>query len=198
MTEDGPCLPRVLRVCSVFETPVVSGWAARFDPVGGLQHHTGQLTRALDALGVDQHVVTAYRPGAPRRERLGRAALVHRLGVPIRRLRQLYSIPAAAVLLNVATRVDVVHAHLGEDLAVLPLARHAARWAGVPLVITVHCSLRHTVTGTTTKAALLATAGAWLERGAVDRAAAVIALTPTLSRRLAEDGVPAGPASCTA
>ncbi|MDQ3224666.1 MAG: hypothetical protein M3Q75_14525, partial [Gemmatimonadota bacterium] len=38
-----------------------------------------------------------------------------------------------------ARRIDVVHAHLGEDLAVLPLAMLAARIGRAPLVITVHC-----------------------------------------------------------
>lgn len=188
---DGPARSlRVLRICSVFETPVVAGRAAGFDPVGGMQHHTGQLTRALDALGVVQTVVTAYRPGVPRLDAVGRAADVHRLGVPVRRMRQLYSVPAARLVGRAAGAVDVVHAHLGEDLAVLPLAAHAARRAAVPLVVTVHCSLRYTVAGGTVPALLLRTAGAWLERRAEERADAVIVLTPTMARRLAADGVP--------
>lgn len=182
---------RVLRLCSVFETPVVSGRAAGFDPVGGMQHHTGQLTRALDGLGVDQTVVTAYRPGVPRHQRLGRSARVQRLGVPVRRMRQLYSVPAALILPGLAGHADLVHAHLGEDLAVLPLAAHAAGRAGVPLVITVHCSLRHTVSGSA-PAAVLRILGGWLEGRAEQRAAAVIVLTPTLARRLVESGVAPG------
>jgi 2-deoxystreptamine N-acetyl-D-glucosaminyltransferase/2-deoxystreptamine glucosyltransferase len=190
VTDPDPAL-RVLRICSVFETPVVAGRAAGFDPVGGMQHHTGQLTRALDALGVVQTVVTAYRPGVPRFQTVGRAADVHRLGIPVRRLRQLYSLPAARRVRQHAGAVDLVHAHLGEDLAVLPLAASAARRAGIPLVMTVHCSLRHTVTAGTAPAALLRTVGGRLERWAEDRADAVIVLTPTMAGRLADDGVPA-------
>jgi hypothetical protein len=41
---------RVLRLCSVFEPPWIGGHRLdpRFDPVGGMQSHTGELTRALD------------------------------------------------------------------------------------------------------------------------------------------------------
>jgi glycogen synthase len=38
---------------------------------------------------------------------------------------------------------QVVHGHCGEDVAVLPLARLAARRHRCPLVITVHASVRH-------------------------------------------------------
>ena len=156
-----------------------------------MQHHTGQLTRALDALGVTQTVVTAYRPGVPRLDAVGRAADVHRVGVPIRRMRQMYSIPAARMVRRAAGTVDVVHAHLGEDLAVLPLAAGAAHRGGVPLVVTVHCSLRYTVAGGAARAALLRTVGGRLERWAEERADAVVVLTPTMAARLADDGVPA-------
>ena len=44
---------RVLRLCSVFES-IGSGVPAKFDPVGGTQTHTAELTRALDAHGVGQ------------------------------------------------------------------------------------------------------------------------------------------------
>jgi hypothetical protein len=96
---EGPKL-QVLRLCSVFEAPAATlavGGAA-YDPVGGMQSHTGQLTRALDACGVAQTVVTAWRPGAARRERLGIRSQVLRVGAPVRRLRQLYA-PTAAPLL---------------------------------------------------------------------------------------------------
>jgi glycogen synthase len=171
---------------------VVGGRAARFDPVGGMQHHTSQLSRVLDACGVAQTVVTAYRPGVARAERLGRHGTVLRLGVPVRRMRQLYSLPAARAVHRLASDTDLVHAHLGEDLAVLPLARHAARRAGVPLVVTVHCSLRHTVAAGDVRAAVLRRVGGWIEARAEAEADAVITLTPSLARRLVADGVPAG------
>ena len=67
----------VLRLCSVFEPPpeaLARPDAAAYDPIGGMQNHTAELTRGLDRLGVRQHVLTS-RLGAPRsRTRLGRYA----------------------------------------------------------------------------------------------------------------------------
>src|SRR5439155_1025574 len=101
----------VLRICSVFEPPdsALSGRGVGFDPIGGMQNHTAQLTRALDRLEVRQQVVTHRPPGAPRTQRMGAHAVVHRYGVPVPYARQLYSVPAAAVCWSLASRADVVH-----------------------------------------------------------------------------------------
>ncbi len=182
--------PRVLRICSTFEAPAGrSHKDARFDPVGGMQNHTGELTRELDRRGVLQTVITARRAGAPRRETLGRGATVFRLGLPVSRLRQLYAVPAAGLIPASARRIDVVHAHLGEDLAVLPLAMLAARIGRAPLVITVHCSPRYTLTRVDLRSAVLKSLGGWIEGHAEARAAAVIAITPRLADRLRAGGV---------
>jgi len=107
---------RVLRLCSVFMAPSGAGLAdPRFDPVGGMQTHTGELTRALDRRGVRQLVVTSRLPGAPRSARIGQHADVVRLGLPVPHSRQLYAWPAAGMVACVSGRVDLVHAHLGED-----------------------------------------------------------------------------------
>src|ERR687888_69938 len=72
---------RVLRLCSVFETPDDSlPRSPDLDPVGGMQVHTARLTRALDARGIEQLVVTAYRRHAPREERIGERSTVVRTG----------------------------------------------------------------------------------------------------------------------
>jgi glycogen synthase len=182
---------RVLRVCSVFEPPdaALSGRGVRFDPVGGIQSHTAQLTRALEALAIRQDVVTHRPPGAPRRQRVGADALVRRVGLPIPWARQLYFAPAAAAAARLATRADVVHAHAGEDLAVLPIALAAARRAAIPLVVTVHCSLRHTFATAGARGELLRAAGGRIEASAVRSADMVIALTPGLAARIRDDGV---------
>lgn len=171
--------PRVLRVASVFHVPAagLAGRGRRFDPVGGMQNHTYQLTRRLDERGVTQSVVTARRPGSPRWERIGQSSEVFRVGVPIPWFRQLYAAPAARMAAVVGTRVDVVHAHLGEDLAVLPLANAAARRHGLPWVVTVHCSLRHTLRVVDAKTALLKAAGSAIEGALLPRADAVVTLT---------------------
>jgi glycogen synthase len=178
-------------LCSVFEAPdaALVGRGARFDPVGGMQTHTGLLTRALDRRGIRHDVVTHRPPGAVARERLGEHAEVHRFGLPITFGRQLYSGPASVAAVRLAGRADIVHAHLGEDLAVLPIALAAARRASVPLVVTVHCSLRHTFSGAGARGWMLRRTGGRIERAACRRANMVIALTPRLASRLREDGV---------
>ncbi len=58
---------RVLRLCSVFEPPpsAVAGKGAKFDPIGGMQNHTAELTRALDRRSVIQMVLTTRPLTAP-------------------------------------------------------------------------------------------------------------------------------------
>lgn len=174
---------RVLRLCSVFESGDEQLSRPGYDPVGGMQNHAAALTRALDRLDVTQTVVTS-RLGAPATsERFGRNARLVRDGLPIRRLRQGWALPAA---LHAARSgpFDVVHVHQGEDLAVLPLGVAAARRLGCPLVVTLHCSLRHSVRPADLRLAMLRTVGGALEQRMLARAHTVIALTEATARRL--------------
>jgi glycogen synthase len=184
---------RVLRLCSVFEPPAatLAAGGAGYDPVGGMQSHTGQLTRALDACGVAQTVVSAWRPGAARRERLGSRSQVLRLGVPVRRLRQLYAPAAMPLVPRLAAAADLVHVHLGEDLAVVPLGLVASRRRR-PLVLTVHCSLRHTLRAAGARGLVLSTVGAALEAVGERRADAVVVLTRRLAGLLVASGLEPG------
>jgi glycosyltransferase involved in cell wall biosynthesis len=193
----GPVRPvHVLRLCSVFEPlpagGTVDGRAARYDPIGGMQNHTAALTRCLDAQEHVQTVVTSRLAGRRGVTRFGRSAVVHRTGLPLPRLRQLWALDALRVVLRSARPVDVVHAHQGEDLATLPLARLAARRHRCPLVVTVHCSVGHTLTGRGLRTRLLRALGGWVERSALRRADAVVVLTDRTAAALAADGVPAG------
>ncbi|ADB74896.1 glycosyltransferase [Geodermatophilus obscurus] len=182
----------VLRLCSVFEPVRVDGRSARYDPIGGMQNHTATLTRCLDAQGHAQTVVTSRLAGRRGVTRLGRSAVVHRTGLPVPRLRQLWALDALRVALRRPARpVDVVHAHQGEDLATLPLARLAARRHRCPLVVTVHCSVGHTLTGRGPRTRLLRALGGAVERSALRRADAVVVLTDRTAAALAADGVPA-------
>ena len=184
--------PKVLRLCSVFEPPAaLPGAGTRYDPIGGMQSHTGQLTRALDACGVAQTVVTAWRPGAGRLERLGSRSRIVRLGAPVRRFRQLYAPAAAQVVPRLAADADLIHVHLGEDLAVVPLGLLASRRRR-PVVLTVHCSLRHTLQASGGRGLALSTIGAALERVGERRADAVIVLTQRLADRLIAGGLDRG------
>jgi glycogen(starch) synthase len=186
----------VLRLCSVFEPlpagGTVDGRAARFDPIGGMQNHTATLTRCLDAQGLAQTVVTSRLAGRRGTTPMGRSATVSRTGLPVARLRQLWALDALRVVLGRPARpVDVVHAHQGEDLATLPLARLAAWRHRCHLVVTVHCSVGHTLTGRGLRTRLLRALGGAVERAALRRADAVVVLTDRTAAALATDGVPA-------
>lgn len=182
---------RVLRLASVHAVPDDALARARtYDPVGGMQNHTAHLSFALDRLGVAQTVVTAYRPGAMRVEPLGVHGEVLRVGVPVRLLRQGWGAAAAIELMRLPRRFAIVHAHLGEDIAVLPLALATARRLRTPLVMTIHCSLRHTLVVTGVRSAFLRIVGGALETMTERRAAAVITLTERLAVAIGRSGVP--------
>jgi glycogen(starch) synthase len=190
-----PAPLRILRLCSVFEPPAssIGGRGARFDPVGGMQDHTGSLTRELDRRGLEQVVLTTRPPTAPWFERIAPHATVVRVALPVRRPRRLYSLPAAALAPWLGRRSDLVHVHLGEDLAILPLAALAAAPRGLPVVLTVHCSLAHTLQVCDARTAILRTLGGWIERQGERRAAATVVYTSRLAGRLARDS--GGPAA---
>jgi 2-deoxystreptamine N-acetyl-D-glucosaminyltransferase/2-deoxystreptamine glucosyltransferase len=183
----------VLRLCSVFEpdSGSLSAGAGRFDPIGGMQNHTGALTRSLDGLGVDQTVVTSRQGAAARRIRRGGATVVHRVGLPISRLRQLWALAAVPRVIARRRPVDLVHAHQGEDVATLLLAFVAAAVHRCPLVVTVHCSVGHTVKGRSLRALFLRWVGGAVEQAVLPRALAVVVLTSRMASLLERNGVPA-------
>jgi glycogen(starch) synthase len=186
MAADVPKGLRVLRVCSVFEAPAwtLTPAAVRFDPIGGMQHHTGQLTRQLDRLGLVQTVLTSRLVGTAGAARGGRHVVVHRLGVRTRWLRQLWAVGALRRIMRYPTPVDIVHVHQGEDIAALAVGLLAARRFGCPLVVTVHCSLRHTFQSSGWRGWLLGTVGGAVERIVIDRADAIVTLTQAAADRL--------------
>src|SRR5215204_5203460 len=154
-----------------------------------MQNHTAELTRALDRRGVVQTALTTRPPTAPYFQRLGNHACVIRVGFPLRRFRQLYAPQAAIVAPILALRADLVHVHLGEDLAVLPVGTAAARLHRLPLVLTIHTSLRHTLAISDLRSAVLKALGGPIERWGEHSAEAVLAITPRLRRLLLADGV---------
>jgi glycogen synthase len=182
---------RVLRLCSVFEPPpsALVGRGVKFDPIGGMQNHTAELTRALDRRGVVQTVLTTRPPIAPYFQRFGEHTRVIRVGLPLRRFRQLYALQAEIIAPILALRADVVHVHLGEDLAVLPVGATAARLHHLPLVLTIHMSLRHTLAVSDLRSSVLKTLGGPIERWGEHSAEAVLVITPRLHRLLLSEGV---------
>jgi glycogen(starch) synthase len=181
----------VLRLCSVFEPAreSLTGRGSRFDPIGGMQNHTAELSRSLDRRGIAQTVVTTRPPGTPVLQALGRSSRVERVGWEIPALRQLYSLPAFRLAWNLSSDADLVHVHLGEDLAIVPIGLAAARRSHLPLVITVHTSLRHTMRVLDARGAVLKTLGGMVQRLGQRAADAVIAITPRLGDELVADGV---------
>ena len=155
-----------------------------------MQVHTARLTAGLDALGVEQTVITAHRPGAPHVQHVGARSRVVRAGAPIRRFRQLYGVASFPEVIRLSG-LDLVHVHLGEDLAILPLARWAASRAGAPLVVTVHCSLRHTLIGHDLRSTFLRRVGAPPQSWLLRAASAVLVLSDRLAERLVGSGFPA-------
>jgi len=132
-------------------------------------------------------VLTTRPPAAPWVERMGPRAIVVRVGLPVRRPRQLYAPLAAVAAPVLAHRADLVHAHLGEDLAVLPLAALAARVHRLPLVVTVHCSPSFTLQARDLRTAILRTLGGRIERRTERRAAATLVYTSRLADRIARE-----------
>ena len=180
---------QAMRLCSVYEVPPETlTRSAGYDAVGGMQVHTSRLTEALDARGVYQVVITSYRPGAPRVQQLSVRSRVVRVGFPVRRLRQLYGVAAFPEVAR-SGRPNVVHVHLGEDLAIMPLARWAAWRAGAPLVATVHCSLRHTLIEHDARSTVLRTIGGPMQSRLLRSADAVLVLSERLADRLVASGV---------
>jgi glycosyltransferase involved in cell wall biosynthesis len=172
-----------MRLCPAFEPPP-SALRRRFaasNPVGGVQMHTAHLTRALDAHGVGHTVLTRRTPTAPMLEQVGRHGRVVRVAT---------FATMADLAPALARPADVVHAHFTIDLGLVPIAVAMARERGVPLVATVHCSLRHTLEAADARSRAIQRRGGaiegWLERNAD----AIITLTPRLRDLLAGDGIP--------
>jgi glycogen(starch) synthase len=180
----------VLRLCSVFE-PAADALhradAAAFDPIGGMQNHAAELTHGLDELDVRQAVLTSRLGGRRSSTRLPGGARVVRTGAPLRAARQLWAFEAAPRAFAVRD-VGLVHAHQGEDVAVLPLAAAVARRAGAPLVVTLHCSARHT-RERSGRPGPLTLLGPAVERRALRRADAVLVLTARAAAAAVDDGV---------
>lgn len=85
--------------------------------------------------------------------------------------------------------VDVVHAHLGEDIAVLPMAHLAAARHHVPLVVTVHSSPWLTLRPVDRRTATIHEVGGLAERHILPTAARVMVLTERTARLLRRQGI---------
>jgi glycogen(starch) synthase len=116
--------------------------ASCFDPIGGMQVQVARLVASLHRRGIEQTVVTSYRPGAQRIEHVA-LLRVFRLGVPVVHCRQFYAVPALVMTTALAGRADVIHVHTGFDLAAVPIGVTAGRLHRRPIVLTLHVGLHH-------------------------------------------------------
>ncbi|MFK0111583.1 glycosyltransferase family 4 protein [Streptomyces sp. NPDC091217] len=169
----------VLHLASVYSTSgtVLSGAKAGYSPTGGVQVHMGALVRQLDRRGVAQVVLTSYKPGSDREQVQGERIVVRRFGIPVRRWRQMWAVPAACAAVAESKSADLIHVHPSADLAALPIALSVARFRRVPLVVTLHSSALHTMRAVSPRLSFLKAAGTPAEVIALRSADAIITLT---------------------
>ena len=105
--------------------------------------------------------------------------------------RQGYVAAAGHFLRSGSDGYDLVHAHQGEDIGLLPLAASVARRQHVPLVVTLHTSVAHTLSPSGPRSGVLKVVGGAGERRVVGQADAVITLGPRTAGRLIDGGIPA-------
>lgn len=97
--------------------------------------------------------------------------------------------PALIEALASTRSVDVVHAHVGEDISVLPIARMAAVRHHAPLVVTVHSSPWLTVRPVDRRTASIHLLGGIAERRVLPRAERVLVLTDHAAGMLRRHGM---------
>jgi glycogen synthase len=179
---------RVLRLCSVFEPAALSGRPTGYDAIGGMPepYRRAEAAPGPDGRGPAGPDVPAGRAGS------GRGGQVVRTGADTRLARQGWALLAAPLALGGAL-ADVVHGHCGEDIAVLPLARLAARRHRCPWSLPCTPACGTTCGSPPRRTAWLRLAGGPAERRALAAADMVIALTPARRGPPGGRGNPARP-----
>lgn len=181
----------VLRISSRFHPahpllrdPLNAEKMRKFHAVGGMQLQVYLLTRTLAQQGVQQDVVTVRPPWEPKYEEK-EGVRIHRFGWAVPTPRQMYAGPALRYLLKIApSDYDLVHCHIAQDLASVPLSIIAARRANAPLVITLHSSWQLTYLAPGPYQWLRQFVGNRVEGVGLRYADAVIALTSGMANRL--------------
>ncbi|HEX9106359.1 MAG TPA: glycosyltransferase family 4 protein [Longimicrobiales bacterium] len=150
------------------------------------------LARALDSQGIRQVIVAERPAGKPALERVGSAATVRRLGVPLG-TGQVFAVAAAATLPAMGRTADILHLYHRAGVATLPLALATATAWDIPLVVTLEQSHLEPHDDAGRGLARLRTRlGRPLERLTLARAAAVIVPERAAAEVLAAHGVSAG------
>lgn len=165
-----------------------SSWPVKFDAIGGMQSQIYRLTFALDRIGVRQTVLTLRIPGAPQSWRISEYGEVRGVRVPILPLRSRvrgmidlnpsWALGVLARLARAYPSPDVIHVHCSGVLTPPLLGLVLARSLGVPLVLTLHCSINSTYHPMHSVDALVQPLARWIERSAIRSAARTVVLTP--------------------
>ncbi|MBH8613437.1 glycosyltransferase [Pseudomonas mohnii] len=180
---------KILKLTPFFHHPDVDAWPAAYDSVGGMQVQTWRQAVWLAQEGIHQHVMTIGFPGLPKVRQLQPFLWVERMLLPMPRIRSelsgligLTQSWAVATLLALLKKrrnhdFDVIHTHLDGQIPALLVACLAPRLLRRPLILTVHCSRLAVYTPHSWLDMLQHRLAQWLERKAVGKAFAVIALT---------------------
>ncbi len=195
--------PRVLRLTPHYYWPQLAdrSWPVKFDAIGGMQSQIHRTTEQLDALGVEQTVLTLRIPGAPRRWRMSDHTTVHGVRVPLLPLRSrirgmvdlnlAWALGVLLHLLRERKRYDLLHVHCSGVLIPPLLGWLLTTALRTPLVLTVHCSIIATYHPMTPLDRLLQPLARWIEKRAIRAARCTITLTPrTVPVLAAHTGVP--------
>ena len=182
----------VLRLTPHFYWPQLEsvGWPVAFDTIGGMQAQIFRQTFELSALGLDQTVLSLRIPGVDPCWQADERLRVQGVRVPVLPVR---SRTRGMVDLNVAwslgvlrqvrrdprcRQVDLVHVHCSGVFWPLLVGRRVARRLGVPLVLTIHCSILGTYHPMHLLDRILLPWGRRIERSVAASAAHVVVLTP--------------------
>lgn len=190
---------KVLKLTPFFHHPDVDVWPVAFDSVGGMQIQTWRQAAWLAQQGIHQHVMTIGFPGLPKLRQLQPFLWVERMLLPMPRIRsefsgllgltQSWALATLFALLQKRRKhdFDVVHTHLDGQIPALLVACLAPRLMRLPLILTVHCSRLAVYTPHSLLDTLQHRLARWLERKAVSKAFAVIALTKRTASHLSGD-----------
>jgi glycogen(starch) synthase len=187
---------RVLRITPLWDWRALDPSPVLEDPRDSMGGHAAQALRttlATAAAGVEQLVLAAATPGAPREARVADGASIRGVGpagVPGVHRRNAAWLAGVLAALPGRRREgwDLVHVHASGIVEPLWAAQAARRALGRPLVVTLHHSAQVTYVAQSRRDAAVQVVTRAAERAVVRRAARTLTLTDRLAARLAGGG----------
>lgn len=164
-----------------------SGWPVKFDAIGGMQSQIYRLSSAIDELGVEQDVYTLKIPGAPqswspspRLTIFGVRISVFPVVSKVRGMVDLnlsWTLGTVVKFLAWRRGASILHVHCSGVFWPPLLGLLLSKWTGLPLVLTIHCSILNTYHSMCLLDDILLPFARWCERRALNVAAHTIVLT---------------------